>query len=310
MANEWISIVFFIAGLFFIIKGADWITEYGSRIAKKLGISELLIGLTLVAMATSLPELAVSLMSVFSGSGGIATGTIIGSNISNIALILGISALAYPLVSDRKFMNQAFATLGFSVLAAVFLLDGMTWVEGLTIIVFFIGYLIYSIKHSGEVGEKFSRSKRLGKESIPKYMVYIIVSGLFVVLGANLMITSTVTIAGWLGISEVVISIIIIAIGTSLPEMATSVTAARKRMHGLSLGNIIGSNVFNIAILGISSLVATIPVTAHLITIDLPIMIATVALLMLLMWKGRNLSRKEGAILILVYILFLVSQFV
>jgi len=335
MANEWVDIIIFLAGLVLIIKGADWVTDYGSQLAKKLGVSELVIGLTLVAMATSLPELAVSLVSAISGVAQIATGTVIGSNISNIALILGVSALVYPLATGRKYLNQAFVTLGFSVLIAAFLIGGMLWYEGLVILVFFIGYIFYSLKHRKEIGEEFLEGEELVEASLHekkakaakakrkekpskdndrnskwKYTLFCIFGGLVVVVGAQLLVTSTVNIAQWLGVPEALIAIVIIAIGTSLPELATSVTAAAKHMRGISLGNIIGTNIFNIAVLGIVSLFSAVHVNPGIIFVGLPVMIAVTALLLIFMKTNWHLSRKEGIVLLVIYALFVGLQFV
>ena len=209
MVNEWTNVIIFAAGLVLIIKGADWVTEYGSRLAKRLGVSELVVGLTLVAMATSLPELAVSLVSVFSGVASIATGTVIGSNISNIALILGISALVCPLATGRRFLREGFATLGFSLLAAFFLLNGMVWYEGVMILALFAAYMAYAVKTARDGGKAGKAGKGL-KGSGLKYVMFCIIGGLIVVGGAHLMVTSTVSIAKWLGVPELVIAIIII----------------------------------------------------------------------------------------------------
>ncbi|RLI97664.1 MAG: sodium:calcium antiporter [Candidatus Aenigmatarchaeota archaeon] len=311
MSNEIIiSMLVFVAGLILIIKGADWITKYGSLLAKKLGVSELIIGITLVAMATSLPELAVAIISAVSNVNDIATGTVIGSNISNIALILGLSALAYPLSTKRKYLNQGFATLGFSLLLVAFLFDGMMWYEGAVLLLFFFAYIGYSLKHRKEIGTELSEDYKGPRGRTWEYVAICIVSGGLVVLGANFMVESTVSIARGFGIPELVISMIIIALGTSLPELATSVAAAIKRMRGISLGNIIGSNIFNIAILGLSSMLAPLAVTPHVVFIDLPVMIGVTAALLVFMRTGWKITRKEGAFLVAVYMAFIASQFV
>ena len=315
MAFEAINLFIFVAGLVLVIKGADWITEYGSLLAKRHGVSELVIGLTLVAMATSLPELSVSLLSVFSGVAQIATGTVIGSNISNITLILGLSALACPLATGKEFLKEGYVTLGFSVLIAIFLLSGMAWYEGVVILVLFVAYLVHSVNNR-KAGDK--KPKPMARETgiektgggAAKHVLFIIIAGLVIVGGAELLITSTVNIAEWLGVPEIIIAMVIIAIGTSLPELATSVTAAVKRMRGISLGNIIGSNIFNIAVLGITSLFASVPVTYHVVSIDIPFMIAVTALLLIFIKTGWKLDRREGIALLLIYALFVALQFV
>jgi cation:H+ antiporter len=310
MAEFWIDAVIFIAGLILIIKGADWVTDYGSRLAKKLGVSELVIGLTVVATATSLPELGVSLVSVFSGVASIATGTVIGSNISNIALILGLSALAYPLATGRSFLKQGLAMLGFSLIFAALLVDGLQWYDGAVILVLFAGYLAYVIKNRKEEDLEITQKRVKSKGNKWRFLAFTIFGGAVVVIGAQLMVTSTVAIAGLLGVPEMMIAIIIIAVGTSLPELVTSITAAMKHMRGISLGNIIGSNIFNIAVLAIASLTTTVPVTPHVLLIDIPVMLLVTVLLLLFMKTRWKLSRKEGFALLLVYLIFVALQFV
>jgi cation:H+ antiporter len=310
MEDMLFNIVVFIAGLFMIIKGADWVTEFGSRLAKKLGVSELVIGLTVVAMATSLPELGVSIVSALSGVASIATGTIIGSNISNIALILGISALAYPLATGKSFLKEALATLGFSLILASSLVGGMAWYDGLVILALFIGYILYIVKNRRGDAEELTKTKISARGNKWRFVAYCLFGGIVVVIGAHLMVTSTVVLAQAFGIPEILIAIIIIAVGTSLPELATSVTAAVKHMRGISLGNIIGSNIFNIAVLAIASLVSTVPATSHVLFIDIPVMLLVTVLLLIFMRTHWKLSRKEGLILLLVYALFVAVQFV
>lgn len=303
----WANIALFILGIVFLLKGADTVTEYASRIAKRLGVSELVIGITFVAMATSLPELAVSLISVFN-SAEIATGTIIGSNISNILLILGVSALLIPMTAGREFLKQEYFVLLFSIVLAVLLVGGMQWYKGLILIVMFAAYMYHILKKRGSSGLK----RRLpGKtESILRNFIISITGALFVVLGAKLLVDSTIGIARGIGISEMVIAITVIAIGTSLPELATSVTAAYKRMRGIAIGNIIGSNIFNITILGITSLIGTVPVTDHVILIDLPIMLlATLLLLAAIKFRGR-LSRPMGGVFVALFITFIALQLI
>ncbi len=302
----WIYPLFFILGLVFLLKGADTVTKYASRIARKLGISELIIGITLVAMATSLPELAVSLLSVFANA-GIATGTIIGSNISNILLILGVSALLSPMVTGKEFLKQEYVVLIFSLVLAFFLLGNMEWYKGLVLIAMFIAYMYYILKKKRMPRLKI-RNPLAKKKGIHRDFIISLIGALFVVLGAKLLVDSTVRIAQWIGISEIIIALTVIAIGTSLPELATSVTAAYKGMRGIAIGNIIGSNIFNITILGITSLIRTVPTTTEIILINLPIMLfATVLLMLVIRFRGR-LSRPTGALFIAIFILFIALQ--
>lgn len=300
----WIYLPLFIAGLVLLLKGADIVTEYASRIARGLGLSELVIGITLVAMATSLPELAVSIISAFTNA-EIATGTIIGSNISNILLILGLSALVSPMAAGREFLKQEYIALIFSIAVAIFLLGNMHWYQGLVLVIMFIIYMRYTIRRKGGLQ---GRKGRHGKGRILKNLAASMIGMLLVIFGANLLVNSTVKIAQWAGISEMVIALTVIAVGTSLPELATSLVAAYKKMRGIAIGNIIGSNIFNIAILGLASLIGTVPTTREIIMIDLPVMLfATILLILAIRLQGR-LSRTTGAVFIILFIAFIALQ--
>jgi cation:H+ antiporter len=309
---EAINILIFVVSLGILIKGADIITNYASRLAKLWGISELVIGITIVAISTSLPELAVSLISVVGSMGGIAVGTIIGSNIANIGLIVGISALASPLLVTRKFIKEGIVMLFFSIVTVALLLDGMFWYEGTILILMLFGYLYYLVK-SARVETRHRRERKSKREKdrrmAIKCLLFCAVGAAFIAIGAEVLVYSTTNIAAWLGISEVVIALIAIAIGTSLPEFATSVVAAIKRMRGISVGNIIGSNIFNVSILGLVALFGPVPTEAIINNINIPIMLALSFLLILFMRKGMRIDRTEAVVLFGIYLVFLVLQF-
>lgn len=303
---EAINILIFVVSLAFLIKGADVVTEYASRLAKHWGISELIIGITIVAVSTSLPELAVSLISVMTGTGNIATGTIIGSNITNIALILGVSAIACPLLVKRRYIKEGVVTLFFSIVAAALLLDGMFWYEGTILIMMLFGYMYYLIK---SVGGEMSSHKKKGDGNAAKYLFYCSLGAISIVIGADVLIFSTINIAHWLGISEVVIALIAVALGTSLPEFAASLVAAMKKMRGISVGNIIGSNIFNVSILGLVSLFGPIPPNAMINAIDIPMMLLLSLLLILFMKRDMRIDRGEAAVFLAIYALFIYIHF-
>ncbi len=309
---EAMNILIFIVSLGILIKGADIITNYASRLAKLWGISELVIGITIVAISTSLPELAVSLISVLGSLGGIAVGTIIGSNIANIGLIVGISALASPLLVTRKFIREGIVMLFFSIVTAALLLDGMFWYEGIILIIMLFGYLYYLVK-SATSGASHKRTSRAAEEkkhrAVIKCLLFCALGAAFIAIGAEVLVYSTINIATWLGISEVVIALVAIAIGTSLPEFATSVVAALKKMRGISVGNIIGSNIFNVSILGLVALFGPIPTEAIINNINIPIMLVLSFLLILFMRKGMKIDRTEAIVLFGIYVVFLILQF-
>ncbi len=306
-----INILIFVVSLGILIKGADMITNYASRLAKIWGVSELVIGITIVAISTSLPELAVSLISVIGSIGGIAVGTIIGSNIANIGLIVGISALASPLLVTRKFIREGIVMLFFCIVTAALLLDGMFWYEGTILILMLFGYLYYLVKSLDPMHRRRMTKAQEEKRhrDVIKCLLFCAAGAVFIAIGAEVLVYSTTNIATWLGISEVVIALIAIAIGTSLPEFATSVVAALKKMRGISVGNIIGSNIFNVSILGLVSLFGPVPTSAPMNAINIPIMLSLGLLLILFMRKGMKIDRTEAVVLFGIYLVFLVLQF-
>jgi cation:H+ antiporter len=302
-------VLLFVFGLFLMIKGSDWVTNFASRLAKLWNISELIIGITIVAMSTSLPELSVSLVSAITKTSKIAIGTIIGSNIANIGLIIGLSSIFAPLTTKYEFVKQEYVMLLFTIAVSIFLLGGMVWYEGLILLLGFILYMYYLIKKAKGTS-RLSLLKRWKKRENPlKYMILCIAGGIVVVVGAELIVYSTINIANSLSISELLIALIAIAIGTSLPELAVSITAAMKKMRGISVGNVTGSNIFNISILAMTSLLTKIPVTSLVITIDIPIMLILSLLLLIFVRTKWKISRREGFILLLIYFIFVVIQF-
>lgn len=314
-----IPTVLFLIGLILLIKGADWVVRFSSRIARTCGISEFTIGLTLVAFSTSLPELAVSLFSAVEGRPDIATGTVIGSNIANIGLIIGLSLLFRTLISERDYLRNAYLMLVVTVLASLFLVDGLIWTEGIALLVL----LLYSLKlvditDDGHVDGLFRRLRRdrsgetytYGSSSI-RLAVDVLLTFLgaaMVIIGADFVVDTTIEIASLFGIPEFVIAVIAIAVGTSLPELATSVTAAMKGLRGITIGNIIGSNIFNISILGVVSLMRTVPATPTLFTIDVPFLVFFALVFLFLLVKKKELRWPAGVFLIAAYAVFVLLQ--
>lgn len=237
------------------------------------------------------------------GSVEMATGTIIGSNIANIFLILGASALVSPMVAGREFLRQEYVVLIFSAALAVLLLGNMEWYKGLVLVAMFIAYMHYTLKRRAHAGP----GRRI-RGCIWKDFTISVIGILLVVLGAKLLVDSAVSIAQAIGIPEIVIALTVIAIGTSLPELATSLVAAYRGMRGIAIGNIIGSNIFNITTLGMTSLIRTVPATAAVMLIDIPIMLFATILLMLVIRFRGTLSRPMGAAFIAMFIIFLALQ--
>ncbi len=300
-----IDVLLFFLGLIVLLKGAALFTGNASRIARSLGVSDIVIGLTLVAFTTSLPELSVSVMSVLRGASGIAIGNVIGSNIANIGLVLGVAALLTPDIPGGKAeLKQGYIMLAVTLIAVLFIVDGLSLIKGAILVTMLFLYIYYLAKEKSL--QENIITKIVERESLPRGLALCVVGGAGVMVGAELLITSSLSLARSFSISETVIGLTIVAIGTSLPELATSVTAALKKLQGIALGNIIGSNVFNLLmVLGASAMVGTIAVESMLLTYSIPLMLLFTALLLLFMRVENKLSRLDGLALLLMYGFFL-----
>ena len=292
------------AGLVLLYYGAEFLVKGGVRVASKLKISPLVVGLTLVAFATSAPELVVSVDSALKGLGNISIGNVVGSNICNIALILGVCAMITPLsVNSQLFRLDVPLMIATSVLLSVFCLfsGGLTRLHG---VLFFSGIILYTwfnVANARKSGK--SEHEQSGETSCNLlFAVLLIAVGLAALIGgAKLFVNSAVYIAKLCRVSDAVIGLTVVAVGTSLPELATSVVAAIKGEKDIAVGNVVGSNIFNIlAICGITPLI--VPVRSPGISkIDRSVMIFVSILLYPLMKSQMSISRKEGACLFLIY---------
>ncbi|MFN7118491.1 MAG: calcium/sodium antiporter [Saprospiraceae bacterium] len=312
------TILFLILGLVLLVVGAEALVRGASKIAAGIGISPLIIGLTVVAFGTSSPELAVSIMSSMSGNVDIAVGNVVGSNIFNILFILGLAAIITPLVVAQQLLwVDVPITIGASFLMLIMGLNGqISRVEGLILFIILIAYNIFLIRKS-----KKERSVLVKLEYETEYgngtkydwkfwlinNVLIIIGLALLLLGSRWLVDSATTIARSLGVSDLIIGLTIVAAGTSMPEVATSVIASLRGERDIAVGNAIGSCIFNIlAVLGISALVAPggIPVSAAAIHFDLPIMIASAVACLPIFFTGHRIVRWEGFILFAYYIFY------
>lgn len=312
-----LTYVFLIAGFGLLIKGADFLVKGASLIARKFGISALVIGLTIVAFGTSAPELIVNIFASVQGNTDIAIGNILGSNIANILLILGISALIYPLAVTKGTVWKEIPLSLLAVIVVGFMANdmfidggffsGLTRIDGLILISFFIIFLYYTygiIKVEGSVSDDVVVKERSNLVSIGMIILGLI--GLTV--GGKWIVDSAVKLAVDLGMSQAVIGLTIVAVGTSLPELATSAVAAYKKNTDIAVGNIVGSNIFNIFwILGVSSLIAPLPFSTILMR-DVVVAIITTFLLFLFMFIGRRhlLERWQGFLFVCLYALYII----
>lgn len=301
------SLTLLILSLVALYIGAGWLVQGSSALALKAKVSPLVIGLTIVAFGTSAPELVVSLNATLSGQGDIAIGNIVGSNIFNIGVILGVSATICPLQVKKQLLRIDIPVM----LAATLLLTVLFWngtlsrIEGFFFLAGIIVYTLFSLFYSRKHGE----GPNLELEEQPKHWAVdtlAIIGGLAVLVCASrLLVDNAVSIAKELGMSEAVIGLTIVAAGTSMPELATSIVAAYKRKTDIAIGNIVGSSLFNIlAIAGSCSLVH--PIEAKNVNyIDLLVMLAISVLLLPLVKSGQKISRAEGFVLILCYVIYI-----
>lgn len=302
--NFVLQIIFLALGFFLLVKGADWFVDGASGLARKLGIPQLVIGLTIVAMGTSLPEAAVSISAALRGNAGITIGNIVGSNILNILIILGVTALIATLkVADSTVRYE----IPFMIVATFVLLwlgytgGQVTWLEGVILWVLFLLYLRYLYMMAKKGKEEEREAEQL---STAKIIGLILAGVVMIVAGSNFAVEGASNLAKALGISQRFIGLTIVALGTSLPELVTSVSAARKHNADIAIGNIVGSNIFNILfIVGTTALIT--PVTfASGFVVDTLIAAAVGILLFVCVARTKELRKKAGIVMLLAYILY------
>lgn len=306
-----ISILLLIVGFVLLIKGADIFVDGASSTALNLKVSKMVIGLTIVAFGTSAPEFAVSIKALLSGSSDIVLGNVVGSNILNILLILGISSLfSSMVVKDNTVKKEIPLTILFSVLLTVLSFDNIfdknitnviTRTDGIIILLFFIVFIYYL----ASIAKNNNEENEEAPYKIGKSLLFVLIGLVGIVAGSNLVVDNASAIAKALNVSEKMISLTIVAFGTSLPELVTSVQAARKHENDIAIGNIIGSNIFNIGIvIGLPcALIGNINVGAFNY-IDMFTMIGAAILLFLLTFKKRKLDKGEGLIMLLIFIVY------
>ena len=301
-----IQFVLLIVGFVFLIKGSDFFVDGASSIASLLKIPTIIVGLTIVALGTSAPEAAVSITSSLTGSNAMAVSNVIGSNLFNILMVIGISALLGDLLMEKNVLDKDLPFLvGITLLWAVFIIIGwdITNIEGiilLLIMVAYISFLVYNTRKSGGAQEV-----EKPKLTLPKSIIFILVGLAGIVLGGDLVVDSASAIAIALGMSETLVGLTIVAIGTSLPELVTSITALKKGENQLVIGNVIGSNIFNILfVLGASSAISAIPLDSSLL-IDVLFMFAVTVLCFIFGKTQEKYDKKEGIILVTLFIVYM-----
>ncbi|MBI5933982.1 MAG: calcium/sodium antiporter [Chloroflexi bacterium] len=319
-----ITILIFIAGLILLILGADLLVRGASRLASAFGVSPLAIGLTIVAIGTASPEIAVSLRAAATGQGDLTLGNVLGSNIFNILFILGLTAIVAPIViAEQLIRKDAPIMLGVSLLAFGLAFDkNLGMLDGAILVVGVIAYTVFALKQSraesmdvqNEFAQEFAQKQPRTTKNTITNIVFIIIGLGLLVFGSNWLVDSAVTIAQSLGVSELVIGLTIVAAGTSLPEVATSIIAALKKESDIAVGNAVGSNIYNLlGVLGISGLLAPggIAVADSVLRLDFLVMVFVALVSLPIFYIDNRISRLEGGLLIayyLCYVAYLVMQ--
>ena len=298
-----IQIVLLIVGFVFLIKGSDFFVDGSSSIASLLKIPTIIVGLTIVAFGTSAPEAAVSITSSLAGNNAMAVSNVIGSNLFNILMVIGVSALLGDLLMEKSVLNKDLPFLvAITVLFAAFILIGwnITSIEGIILLAILIAYVLYLIRSSKK--SKDANKVEKAKLSLPVSIIFIVVGLAGIILGGDLVVKSASSIAMALGMSETLVGLTIVAIGTSLPELVTSLTALKKGENQIVIGNVIGSNIFNILfVLGASSAISEIPLDSSML-IDVMFMIAVTILCFIFGKTQEKYDKKEGIILVALFI--------
>ena len=304
--------IYIIGGLILLYFGANWLVQGAITLALHLGLSPLIVGLTVVALGTSVPEALVSVQAAIGHQGGIALGNVIGSNILNIALILGLSAFLNPLKVDSHLVKADVPLLAGATFMLVVLLEDfhISRMEGAFLLLCIVGYVagnIMTVKRTSPEENKIEgvelpedHSKNLWRD-----ISFLFIGLIALAFGSNFLVTGAVDLARILGLSEALIGLTIVSIGTGTPEMATALMAAYRKRSDLAIGNAVGSNLFNIMfVLGIAALVA--PLDGNGISsVDLYVMLGVTILLLPTVWTGRILDRKEGFLFLAIYVGYL-----
>jgi len=306
------AIVLLLVGVVVLVVGAETLVRGASRLALLLGVSPLVIGLTIVAGGTSAPELAVSATAAAGGSGDLAVGNVIGSNILNVLLILGLSAVVAPLAVAKRLVRldvpvMVVVSIGVWALAA----NGQVGrIEGMVLLGLLVVYTVVVVRQGrAEDSDPEADERKPTRRSVARDVLLVVVGLALLVLGSNLMVDGATSIARSVGVSELTIGLTVVALGTSLPELATSVIASVRGARDLAVGNVVGSNLFNLmAVLGVSAVVAPdgLPVTDEVLRFDFPIVVATAVACLPIFFTGHRIDRWEGGLFLAYYVAYVV----
>ena len=307
-----------VIGFALLLFGGEIVVRAAVSLSERLGISPMIVGLTVIGFGTSLPELVVNVNAALSGSTGLAIGNVVGSNIANTMLVVGVAAAIQPLVVAPELMRRD--TMAMMAATLVFigigiLTGGVEWWHGVLMVIALCTYLVLTVREDANArsmiaepppGEPPTAGRRL-----PGIDIALAITGLTgVIVGAEWLVTGATSLAEQLGVPDEIIGLTVIAIGTSLPELATAFVAALRGHSDVALGNVVGSNIFNLfGVAGITALFAPLPFPANILQLDLWVLLGTAALLMLVMLTGRRISRIEGVVLAVLYCGYIAAQF-
>lgn len=313
-----LAIVCLLIGFFFLVKGADLFVEGSSSIAKKLKVPSIVIGLTIVAIGTSLPEAAVSVTASVTNNNALAISNVLGSNIFNLMVVIGVCAILTPVAVQKDVVRR---DLPFSVICALLLLGlgymgamSLGRADGIILLalyITFLGFMIYTAMKARKAGnenssEAVAEADEIKIMSVPKSILFIVIGAVGIMIGGDVVVDSAVNIATSFGMSQTLVGLTIVALGTSLPELVTSVVAAKKKEVDMALGNAIGSNVANILmILGIASTISPIPFHMEDL-IDICVLVVFSLLIWLFAWTKKRIDKGEGLVMVVLYVIYVV----
>ena len=301
-----IQVVLLLVGFLFLIKGSDFFVDGASSIASILKIPTIIVGLTIVAFGTSAPEAAVSITSSLAGNNAMAVSNVIGSNLFNMLMVIGVSALLGDLLMEKKVLDKDLPFLvGITILWAVFIIVGwdVTNIEGIILLLILVAYIVLLIRGARKSGDANEVEKP--KLTLPKSIIFMLIGLAGIIIGGDLVVDSASAIAIAFGMSETLVGLTIVAIGTSLPELVTSLTALKKGENQLVIGNVIGSNIFNILfVLGASSAISAIPLDSSLLT-DVLFMLGVTILCFIFGKTQEKYDKKEGIILVTLFVVYM-----
>lgn len=308
----WLLGLLMLVGFTALSLGGDWLTSGAATVSVNLKINPVVVGLTIVSIATSMPEMLTSLLAA-KDSPGLALGNVLGSNVANIGLILGATAMITPLaVRSRLIRREVPILIGVTLIFTLMAIGGYSRGEGIVLLAMTALYLTYVVRgakdrHGDPLGAELADEvKATTKRSTGPAILLVVLGGVFLALGADVLVQTSVEIAGRMGVSDVLIGLTIVALGTSLPELAASIAAARSGNADICAGNIVGSNLFNILLIGGGvATIIPIPVDASLLRFEFPAVLFLTSLLLWFFTSGHIVSRREGAVLIFLYVLIL-----